>query len=75
MDKASDNDTPPQQDSRKAFEEAGQAPASGLVAEFWQFLRHNKKFWLLPIVIFLLFLGVLLVLGGTAVAPFIYPLF
>jgi len=47
-----------------------------IVAEFWEFLRVRKKFWLLPIVIMLLFLGTLIVLTqGSAVAPFIYALF
>jgi hypothetical protein len=46
-----------------------------LLAEFWGFLKHNKKWWLLPILIVLLLLGLLVLLGGTAIAPFIYPLF
>jgi hypothetical protein len=46
-----------------------------LVAEFLDFLAHNKKWWLLPIVAILLLLGVLIFLGTTAAAPFIYTLF
>jgi len=47
-----------------------------IMAEFWQFLRHRKKWWLGPIVIILVLLGALLVLTETsAVAPFIYTLF
>jgi hypothetical protein len=49
--------------------------SSGIVSEFVQFLNHNKKWWLLPIVLVLLAIGVLVVLGGTALAPFIYTLF
>jgi hypothetical protein len=46
------------------------------VVELWAFLRERKKFWLLPIITILLFLGMLLVLTqGTVVAPFIYTLF
>ena len=44
----------------------------------WQLvemLRENKKWWLLPIVLVLLLFGVLLMLGATAAAPFIYTLF
>jgi len=41
----------------------------------WGFLRHRKKFWLLPITVIMLLFGVLLVLGGSALAPFIYTLF
>ncbi len=44
--------------------------------DLWGFLRQRKKFWLLPIVLVLLLLGLLLVLTeGSAVAPFIYTLF
>ena len=46
-----------------------------ILAEFWFFLKHNKKWWLAPILIVLLLLGLLGLLGGTAIAPFIYPLF
>lgn len=57
-----------------AFRSQANAPQAGLLAEFWQFLKHNKKWWLLPILLALLLLGVLVVLSGTALAPFIYPL-
>jgi hypothetical protein len=44
--------------------------------EFWTFLRVRKKFWLLPIMLVTLILGVLLVLAqSSAIAPFIYSLF
>jgi hypothetical protein len=43
--------------------------------EFWEFLRQSRKWWLTPIILFLLLVGVLVVLGGTAAAPFIYTLF
>tara|TARA_X000001036_G_C20236603_1_gene626239 strand:+ start:48 stop:206 length:159 start_codon:yes stop_codon:yes gene_type:complete len=47
-----------------------------ILLEFWEFLRVRKKFWLAPIVFFLLFFGTLIVLTeGTAIAPFIYALF
>ena len=47
-----------------------------LVKEFWDFLKVRKKFWLAPIVMSLVFLGLLLVMAqGSAVAPFIYTLF
>lgn len=50
-------------------------PRNSLVREFWDFLRDNKKWWLLPIVLILLAVGALVLLGGTAAAPFIYTLF
>jgi hypothetical protein len=47
-----------------------------IIKEFLQFLRERKKWWLAPIVIFLLLLGGLLVFAkGSALAPFIYSLF
>lgn len=47
-----------------------------LAVEFWDFLRQNKKLWLLPIVVLLLLLGALLVFAQTsALAPFIYTIF
>ena len=47
-----------------------------LVKEFLEFLKENKKWWLLPIVLFMLLLGLLLILTeGSALAPFIYTLF
>ena len=48
---------------------------SGIAREFVDFLKDNKKWWLAPIVISILGLGLLVVLGGTAAAPFIYTLF
>ena len=48
---------------------------SGIVSEFWYFLSQTKKWWLLPIVVILLAFGLLIVLSGTAAAPFIYTLF
>lgn len=47
-----------------------------ILKEFWDFLRVRKKWWLMPIVFFLLLLGVILVATkGSALAPFIYSLF
>lgn len=46
------------------------------LAELWAFLRHRKKFWLLPIILAMVLIGGLLILAqGSAVAPFIYTLF
>lgn len=47
-----------------------------IVKEFLAFLRERKKWWLAPIVIFLVMFGALLVFAkGSALAPFIYSLF
>ena len=44
--------------------------------DLWSYMRERKKFWLAPIIIVLLLLGGLIVMvEGTAVAPFIYTLF
>ena len=59
----------------KKFEELAQQKRSSLVGEFFEFLKHNKKWWLLPILLILLGLGLLVLLSSSAVAPFIYPLF
>jgi hypothetical protein len=47
----------------------------GVLAEFWHFLGQTKKWWLLPIVIIILGFGALVLVSGTAAAPFIYTLF
>ena len=53
----------------------GRARRRGAIAEFWGFLSHYRKWWLLPILMLLLVLGVLVVTQGTALAPFLYALF
>lgn len=58
------------------FEDAAKSKQkTGMAAEFWYFLKNNKKWWLLPIVVIVLAFGVLVLLSGTAAAPFIYTLF
>ena len=47
----------------------------GIVREFIDFLLHNKKWWLTPIILVLLLVTVLIALSGSAAAPFIYTLF
>ncbi|MBI4576155.1 MAG: hypothetical protein HY722_07835 [Planctomycetes bacterium] len=48
----------------------------GIVREFWDFLKHEKKWWLIPLVVVLAGVGLVLIIGGNpALAPFIYPLF
>lgn len=48
---------------------------ASVVSEFWFFLSHTKKWWLVPIIVILLAFGALVILSGTAAAPFIYTLF
>jgi hypothetical protein len=65
---------PPRHDGDEFAEYAGQAQI-GIVHEFADFLLHNKKWWLTPIVLVLLLVGLLIILGGTGAGPFIYTLF
>lgn len=57
------------------FLNAAQEEERGLIAEFVMFMAENKMWWLTPILVVFGLLGVLLVLGATGVAPFIYTLF
>ena len=46
------------------------------IKEIWQFLRIRKKYWLLPVIIFLVLVGGLVIFTqGSVIAPFIYTLF
>jgi len=57
------------------FDKASAAPARGFIGEFWYFMKSTKKFWLIPLLVILFGLGIVILLGGTAAAPFIYTLF
>jgi hypothetical protein len=47
-----------------------------LANEVWLFMRQSKKYWLLPIIVVLLLVGVLLIFAqSSALAPFIYSIF
>ncbi len=66
------NDDDPKNDD---FLARASGKQTGLASEFIGLLKANKKWWLAPIIISILLLGLLVVLGGTAAAPFIYTLF
>ncbi|HXR46444.1 MAG TPA: DUF5989 family protein [Candidatus Limnocylindrales bacterium] len=58
------------------FEKAAAAPSrGGFLRDLWDFLKTNKKWWLVPIMLILLIFGLLILLSSTGVAPFIYTLF
>ena len=57
------------------FVRQASAAQPGFAAELWAFVRASRKWWLAPIVLMFVLLGVLLLLGGTGAAPFIYTLF
>ena len=47
-----------------------------ILKDLWLFMKERKKFWLAPVIVLLLLLGILIVFAGTsAIAPFIYTLF
>ena len=64
------NATPPGDFERKA-----QQKQRSSLSEFSRFLATNKKWWITPIAVLLVLLGLLIVLGGSGMAPFIYSLF
>lgn len=57
------------------FQQEANRKSPGLVAEFFQFFVHEKKWWLIPIVLVLLLMGIIVAIGSTGAAPFIYTLF
>ncbi len=58
-----------------SFDELARGSDPSLVAELFDFLVHNKKWWLAPILIMLALFGILIALSTTSVAPFLYTLF
>lgn len=70
-----DNNGPEKGGSRSEFEREAGGAQLGLVGEFVDYLRQNKKWWITPIVVVLLMVGALVIFGGSAAAPFIYTLF
>ena len=66
---------PQSEKNSEDFVAQAEGDRSGIAREFVDFLKDNKKWWLAPILISVLALGALVMLGGTAAAPFIYTLF
>jgi uncharacterized protein DUF5989 len=63
-------------DSRSEFEKAADSRTGGsLLGDLWEFIKTNKKWWLLPMVVLLLAFALLILLSSTGLAPFIYTLF
>ena len=47
-----------------------------LLRDLWGFMKERKRMWLAPVIVYLVLLGALIVIGGgSSVAPFIYTLF
>ena len=68
-------ETKPAEETQNDFASAAESQDVGFVREFVEFLIHNGKWFLAPIVVALLILSLIVLLGGTAAAPFIYTLF
>lgn len=66
---------PSKRSKKEDFLEQAGRKRGNILREFLDFLRHNKKWWLLPIILILLLLGLIVMLSGTALAPFLYPVF
>ena len=68
-------DKPAATPSKNEFLQHADQKQAGLLLEFWDFLRYNKAWWLTPIIVVLLLVGVLAGLAATGAAPFIYAIF
>jgi hypothetical protein len=62
-------------EQKKRFEKAGTQNDRRLLIEYLRFLTRNKKYWMIPLIAVLLFIGLLVMLGGSVAGDFIYPLF
>ena len=63
-------------EGKSEFEKTAAAQEkAGFFGELWGFLKTNKKWWLLPIIVVFLILSLLILLSSTGLAPFIYTLF
>ncbi len=56
------------------LEEFGDESRPSIVQEFYWFLRENKKWWLIPLIVMFVVLGLLLLASETPLAPFIYTM-
>jgi hypothetical protein len=63
---------PRQNEFEKAATEQGRGST---LSDLWGYMKENKKWWLLPLLVVLLLFGILIILAGTGLAPFIYTLF
>jgi hypothetical protein len=60
---------------RADLDRLAESSQPSLWAELYDFLKHNKKWWLLPILLMMGLFGILMALSATGVAPFIYTMF
>jgi hypothetical protein len=72
----SNHNDDPRSELHEQFAREAEGERTGLLAEFWDFLKHNKKWWLLPMLVVIALLAAFILLAGhPGTAPFIYPLF
>ena len=57
------------------LEQISRKRRSNFLAELVGFLKENKKWWMIPIILAFALLGVLAIFATTGAAPFIYTLF
>ena len=62
-------------DQEAGFAKLAEEDQLGFFAEFWDFLKYNKKWWLTPLILAIFMMGLLVVVSSTGAAPFIYTLF
>lgn len=68
-------DEPGNVGSSNDFAREAQSARAGMMREFIDFLRDNKKWWLVPLLVTFLLVGALIVLTSTGAGPFLYTLF
>lgn len=70
-----DKDPTDTTDAKDPSAEPGGGKSPSLMRELWDFVCHNKKWWLIPIIVALLLVGILILLtANKSIAPFIYTL-
>lgn len=72
QDEISDGDT--SNESPRSIADLAEQQSPSIAREFWDFLKNNKKWWLLPILLILALLFILVLINGSPLAPLIYPL-
>ena len=61
-------------DGNEQFARQAKEAPPGLLKEYWYFLRHSKKWYMIPTIILLLLLGLLVALSASGLMPFIYAI-
>ncbi len=61
-------------DADGQFARQAQKAPPGLLSEYWHFLRHSKKWYMIPTIVLLLLLGLLVALSASGLMPFIYAI-